>query len=155
MASESKTREAWWSKDLFETGIGYVLVARFKGNGDVEAGFFLIDVYCLGAKNADSFRGTSGEYKELLAGLFPDEGGEEISPECGRKFVEDSVAYARRLGLAPHPDYKLGCRVFGGINPAICERSFTFGSEGKPLYIQGPNDSPAFVERVLRSLNPR
>jgi len=39
--------EALWPKDLFERGIGWVIVARFKSAGQrVEAGVFLVDVWC-------------------------------------------------------------------------------------------------------------
>jgi hypothetical protein len=45
--------EALWPKDLFEHGIGWVIVARFKSAGErVEAGIFLVDVCCLGVKFA-------------------------------------------------------------------------------------------------------
>jgi len=45
------TQEALWPKDLFEKGIGWVMVARFKSAGQrVEAGVFLVDVFCLGVK---------------------------------------------------------------------------------------------------------
>jgi hypothetical protein len=43
---------AFYSSDLFELGIGYVMVCRFKATGACEAGVFLVDVFCLGAKNA-------------------------------------------------------------------------------------------------------
>ena len=45
--------EALWPADLFTQGIGWVIIARFKlGGARVEAGVFLIDVLCLGAKLA-------------------------------------------------------------------------------------------------------
>jgi len=46
-----KTHEALWPKDLFEQGIGWVIVARFKQAGQrVEVGIFLVDMGCLGGK---------------------------------------------------------------------------------------------------------
>jgi hypothetical protein len=49
--SRPPTHEALWPKDLFEKGIGWVMVARFKSAGQrVEAGVFLVDVCCLGVK---------------------------------------------------------------------------------------------------------
>ena len=45
--------EALWPTDLFKEGIGWVVIARFKAAGQrVEAGVFLVDVFCLGAKLA-------------------------------------------------------------------------------------------------------
>jgi hypothetical protein len=39
--STKRPTEAWMSKSLFETGIGHVVIARFKANGDTEVGVFL------------------------------------------------------------------------------------------------------------------
>ena len=47
------THEALWPADLFTQGIGWVITARFKLEGArVQAGIFLIDAFCLGAKLA-------------------------------------------------------------------------------------------------------
>jgi hypothetical protein len=46
-------------------------------------------------------------------------------------------------------EYKKASRVFGGITTAGCDEQFIFGQNDKPLYIQGPSESPACVERIL------
>jgi len=47
------THEAFWPTDLFEQGIGWVIVARFRSGGRrIETGVFLLDVACLGVKRA-------------------------------------------------------------------------------------------------------
>ena len=47
--------EALWPTDLFTQGIGWVITARFKSNEvRVQAGIFLVDVFCLGAKSAEA-----------------------------------------------------------------------------------------------------
>jgi hypothetical protein len=155
--STKRPAEAWISKSLLESGIGYVLVARFKASGDAEAGVFLIDFRCLGVKDAFFTRVPSEQYQSrLLTGVFPDPGNREsISPACGRKLVEDAIAYARGLGFEPHEDCRDAQRVFGGIDATDSERQFTFGDSGKPLYIQGPNDSEAFAARVVAQLERR
>jgi hypothetical protein len=50
--------------------------------------------------------------------------------------VEGAVDYARSLGLEPHPDYRLGARVFGGIASEECTRTFVFGEQ------EGPSTPP-------------
>jgi hypothetical protein len=45
--------------------------------------------------------------------------------------------------------------VFGGIDPGACTRQCVFGSQGKPHYVQGPNDSPRRVARILDTLKAR
>jgi hypothetical protein len=41
-----------------------------------------------------------------------------------------------------------GQRIF---LPAF-SRDFVFGLDGKPFYVSGPEDSPGFIRRVLRTL---
>jgi hypothetical protein len=148
--------EAFRSATLFESGIGYVVVSRFKGDGRVESGCFLLDVFCLGVKDAlfERFDGIS-EYQEVLRDLFRKEGSIALTPSAGRKLVESAVAYAGRFGFAPGADYKVACRVFGGILASACEVEFSFGKDGKPFFVQGPSDSPARCEQILYALESR
>jgi len=59
------THRAFWPEDLFRQGIGWVIIARFKAKGQrVQAGVFLVDVFCLGAKLAvDEECGESSGYR--------------------------------------------------------------------------------------------
>jgi hypothetical protein len=149
--------EAMRSADLFDSGYGYLVVSRFKADGRVEAGFFLLDVFCLGVKDAGFQHFHSiADYKEsLIDCLFPDGNSVRMTPEAARKLTEDAISYARGLGFSPGADYKKASRVFGGITTADCDEQFIFGQNDKPLYIQGPSDSPACVERILRMLEAR
>jgi hypothetical protein len=149
--------DALRSAKLFDSGCGYLVVSRFKADGRVEAGFFLLDVFCLGVKDAGFHRFDSvADYQEsLLDRLFRDEDPVRMTPAAARKLAEDAVSYARGLGFSPGVDYKKASRVFGGITTTDCNEEFVFGKDGKPLYIQGPSDSPTRVERVLRTLEAR
>jgi len=90
-----------------------------------------------------------------IARLFPDEDPVRMTPAAARKLTEDAISYASGLGFSPGADYKKASRVFGGITTAGCDEQFLFGKNDKPLYIQGPSDSPARVERILRALEAR
>ena len=149
--------EALRSANLFDAGCGYLVVSRFRADGRVEAGFFLLDVFCLGVKDAGFYRFNSiADYQEnLIDRLFPDGNPVRMTPAAARKLTEDAISYARGLGFSPGADYKKASRVFGGITTADCDEQFTFGKNGKPLYIQGPSDSPARVGRILRALEAR
>jgi hypothetical protein len=144
--------EAWQDEKIFDRGIGQVVIARFKANGDAEIGVFLLDVHALGVKNAFFKKLFAGEYEATLERIFVESQPVAMAPAAARKLVESAVTYARNLGLDPHPDYRLGQRVFGGIDPKECAEDFTFGKDGQPLYVQGPNDSPEFVARVMAAL---
>src|ERR1700674_1736075 len=149
--------EAFRAANLFESGCGYLVVSRFKADGRVESGFFLLDVFCLGVKDAGfhCFNSIADYQESLLDRLFPDEVRERITPAAARKLTEDAISYARGLGFSPGVDYKKASRVFGGITTADCDEEFRFGKDDKPLYIQGPSDSPARVARILRALEAR
>jgi hypothetical protein len=149
--------EALRSAKLFDSGCGYLVVSRFKADGRVEAGFFFLDVFCLGVKDADFHRFNSvADYQgSLLDRLFFDEDPVRMTPAAGRKLAEDAVSYARRFGFSPGVDYKKASRVFGGITTADCDEEFVFGKDGKPFYIQGPTDPPARAERILHALEAR
>ena len=152
-----RSPEALRSANLFDSGCGYLVVGRFRADGRVEAGFFLLDVFCLGVKDAGFHRFNSiADYQEsLIDRLFPDEKPVRMTPAAARKLTEDAISYARGLGFSPGADYKKASRVFGGITTADCDEQFTFGKNDIPLYIQGPSDSQARVGRILRVLQAR
>ena len=149
--------EALRSAKLFESGCGYLVVSRFKADGRVESGFFLLDVFCLGVKDAGfhCFNNIADYQESLLVRLFRDEDPVRMTPAAARKLAEDAISYARGLGFSPGVDYKKASRVFGGITTGDCDEEFMFGKDDKPLYIRGPSDSPARVERILRALEAR
>ena len=142
---------------LFDFGCGYLVVSRFTADGRVEAGFFLLDVFCLGVKEARFHRFKSvADYQEsLLDQLFHCEEPVRMTPASARKLAEDAVSYARGLGFSPGIDYKKASRVFDGITTAECDEEFVFGKDDKPFYIQGPSEPPARAERTLRALEAR
>jgi hypothetical protein len=153
--------EALWPTDLFEQGIGrglgWVIVARFKSGGRrVEAGVFLVDMHCLGAKLAIYESCDVEFYRKQIRGHYEAEFSmTTVEPSCARKLVEESVQYAQGLGFAPHPDYKKAARVFGGITAAQCDRQFTFEFEGKPFYHRGPRETEEQARRIILHLERR
>lgn len=151
----ARNPETYAAPDLFETGLGEVAVCRFKNDGRVEAGIFLVDVFCLGVKNAFfTVFPNEEEFREMV--LVENLAGAEARPgSWGRKLVESAVSYAKSLGISPHADYKKGAKVFGGIQAEECGEEFVFGREGRPFFIQGPDDDPATCERIHTALRIR
>ena len=127
-------------------------MVRYKSEGRVEIGIFLLDVYCLGVKNAAFNQCQEDELPEMFDRLFQGVSPNEYSGEWGRKLVEGAAAYARSLGFAPHRDYKKGARVMGGIDPKKCSETFVYGINGKPTLIAGPNDDNARCDLIMKVL---
>src|SRR4051794_15779271 len=148
--------EAFMTAAIFEIGMGSVMVSRFKTDGDVESGIFLLDTYCVGVKNAEFLKVDLDEYQTEILPMV-EVGGrlERIQPACARKLVEQAAAYAHGLGFSPHPDYKKACRVFGGISAEACASQFVFGLDGKPFYVPGPYDTAEVIHLVLRVLDAK
>jgi hypothetical protein len=149
--------EALWPADLFEKGIGWVIVARFKSAGQrVEAGVFLVDVFCLGVKLAFYESCDRQDYLERVRGHYEcDFPMVAVGPQCARKLVEQATIYAQRLGFAPHGDYKKAARVFGGLHAEECAQQFTFGYQGKPFYRRGPRETEEQARRIIWRLENR
>lgn len=137
---------------LFELGIGNVVISRRYPSGQIGLAIFLLDVYCLGIKDAFCQLVDPSQYARIMDGLAHDGPLEDIDPACARKLIEGAVEYARRFQLRPHPDYKAAQTIFEDIDTAVCSRSFEYGRDGKPFYVAGPNDSPAKSQHVLSLL---
>jgi len=140
---------------MFEEGLGTVLIARKLPNGDISAGFFMLDVFCLGVKSA-IFKGFSpAEYQQILRDIAKHEILEPVLPSCAKKLVEDCAAYARDLGFSPDPDYKQAKNVFSGIDQTVCSQTFVFGKDGKPCFISGPFDTLEKSRSIMNQLTKK
>ena len=139
---------------LFEIGIGNVIVSRKMPNGFIGAVFFLVDVFCLGIKDAFYDVLSPAEYDHRLSGL-QHETFRAIPPPCARKLVEAAEAYARDLGFAPHADYQRARQIFGDLDATACPTHYVFGQDGKPFFVSGPYDTPAKCRRIIDILTRR
>lgn len=144
--------ECLMTRELFDVGIGSVILARKLPGGDIAVGLFLVDVYCLGVKDAFFALRTKAEYNQMIDGRYDRDNLETLHPTCARKLVEGSVAYASDLGLKPHKDFAGARRIFGDLDPDACPRTFEYGKDGKPLFITGPNDSPSKARKIVDKL---
>jgi hypothetical protein len=72
-----------------------------------------------------------------------------IAPACLAKIVKGAVEYAQSFGFSPHPDYDHAAKLLDGIDPTTCPEEFTFGRDGKPFYIQGPNETFAQAQAIM------
>ncbi|MEV0003066.1 hypothetical protein AB0H28_12375 [Micromonospora sp. NPDC050980] len=129
-------------------GLTSVLVARREGDRVSLAGF-LVDTYCLGAKNAL----PPSTFDERDVSAFADDffGSYAALPlaapiDLARHLVFGAVEYARGLGFDPHQDYYAAAGHLGEWQPPS---RITFGRDGKPFFLQGPNDNAARIMRTL------
>jgi hypothetical protein len=139
--------------DRAQQGIPQVVISRLLSDGEVACSVFLLDVYCLGVKDAFLRVVTRDQFEHDVCDGFQSRFGTiELEAACARKLVEGAVEYARGLGFPPHADYAEAKGIFGDIDPQTCTKEFKYGKDGKPLFIPGPFDTPARCERIVRTL---
>jgi hypothetical protein len=147
--------DALVTEDIWESGMGEVILSRQLPSGEVAFAFLLIDRYCLGVKSVFGSIRTRAEYREIIESMQKRVALVNLPPANLRCLVEDAVEYARDLGLEPHPDYRRVRPIFGDIDPAQATERFEFGSEGKPLFIAGPDDDLPRCYQILSILEER
>ncbi len=133
----------------FSEGMGNVIVPRQLPNGMVVLVMFLVDLYCLGVKDIAINFWTREEYDSMVRATEKQSLQKILTKEEAKKLVEGSVAYARQFGILPYEDYEKSKAIFDGIDDSTCTTEFTFGKDGKPFYVNGPNDSASFQKRIL------
>lgn len=140
-------------KGLFEIGLGTVIWTRRIPSGAIAVAAFVVDVFCLGVKNAFFNIASEQDYQNRVKpGLRGDQEFENVHPSCARKVIEGAIGYAEELGFSPHRDYHNAKGIFGDVDGHACPTKFTYGSNGKPFYIRGPNESIAQAKRIVVQL---
>jgi hypothetical protein len=143
---------AFVSAEIWKQGLGSLVIARQDSPVELVYALFLVDVYCLGVKNAFWRAGSSGEFQKVIDHLEERETMRPISPACLVKIIQGAVAYAESFGFLPHPDYRHAAMLLAGIDPTTCPQEFQFGKDGKPLYINGPNETVEQAEAIMERI---
>ena len=141
---------------LFETGVGTASVSRRLSADKIALAGFVLDVFCLGVKNA-LFRVVSdSEYEYYKSNLLDSHEGQSleiIHPTSARKLIEGAVAYADNLGFKPHRDYKNAKELFGKIDSQASPVKYDFGKDAKPFYMQGPHETDEQARNIMNKLH--
>jgi hypothetical protein len=146
-------RPEWHDPHADETTGGLVtalVTRRRRRRRGATVCVYLLDVYCLGVKNAmGPDTADELELRPLIDRVFS---GYQAPPvaapiELARDLVFGAADYARRLGFAPHPDFE---RARAHLGPWTGPSAITFGHNGKPTYISGPYDDSEHIIRTLR-----
>lgn len=143
------------SSEIQVTGIGYVIIAREKNPQAIRCVSFVVDVFCLGVKDCMYKKCSHSEYVFLKENLSTASQLVTIVPSYAKKLIEGAVTYAKELGFNPHPDFQYYFESLKDIDSSECNDTFSFGKDGKPFYIQGPNDSTNKVARILTKLGEK
>jgi hypothetical protein len=98
-AAQAPVRTCVMAERLFADGIGWVVLARTLPSGQVGASFFLVDVWCLGVKDAFFLVMPQLAFEERMHESSRDQPVVVIDPSVARKLLHDAAAYAGSFGL--------------------------------------------------------
>lgn len=120
-------------------GMTQVWISRRSPDGMLADARYLVDTFAIGVKDVFSSISSSAlDWAESKTALNEEEIAlMSCTPAYVRKLVEQSVAYARSLGIEPPKGYAVASLLFGDVDASECRDEFTFGQDGKPLYIVG------------------
>ncbi|MFK8005099.1 MAG: hypothetical protein AB8H03_01955 [Saprospiraceae bacterium] len=150
-ARKLKILECLAMPDWEESGITQIIVARQKPNGAVLAGFYVVDIFCLGIKNTMfQLFGLEDDYRDFIDMNLSENGGMiEIEPQLAFNLIYGAREYAEDLGFDPHQDFKLTEYILPDVED-VEYMDIEFGKDGKPFYMSGPFDN---VDKILNTLS--
>ncbi|MGM9455237.1 hypothetical protein ACTAZI_18100 [Legionella bozemanae] len=150
--SQWPLHECWVPIELWETGIGQVIVSRKGSLGAIAVGMYLLDVFCLGIKDCFVRLTDASGYKELLeqVNMFTGE-LKRVESSYASTLIYKAKEFAMQFGFKPHNDFLKAHWMLKNISMDET-LLFTFGKNNKPFYMQGPNESPADVRRIMHTL---
>ena len=135
--------------EIWENGIGDLAIARQESEGQLVFGVYLVDVFCLGVKNALWRTGTLGDFEELIGHIEQNQTMHRSLPLAWSRSSRERSSTLNLL--ASHRTLTSAmprCCSRGSI-PRRARKNSTFGQDGRPLYIQGPHESPAEVMAIV------
>ena len=111
-----------------------IIVARRHTNGNYTIGFYLIDTFCLGVKDAGyRFNLPEFEYEEVKESF-----ADNLEPTTyneAHNIIYGALEYAEDLGFSPHKDFGVAQYILEEDTDDIPLIEYQFGCDGKPMLI--------------------
>lgn len=146
--------ECWINTDWAESGMATIVVARRHTNKNITYCLYLVDILCLGVKDTIyQFNVSYSEYQGFLEKISDTMEMELTDYVLGHNIILSGVEFAEEFGFKPHKD-------FTSVTEYLLEEDtddiklieIECGKNGKPLYTQGPFESDATANKILKQL---
>ncbi len=137
-----------------ERHMASLIVFRDRGRGQLVVASALVDLGCLGVKDAWVRTDMDfSEYERARRRLHSlDDPGEPCDVELAVALLLAGKTYADELGFAPHLEWERVLQVLGPPGEGAVLPEIPCGEDGKPLYIAGPDDD---IRSILQHLERR
>lgn len=156
----AESRVAWRGMDVrpgdraatasTPAGFALVVVARAARHGDVAVAGYLLDLWCLGVRDAFGPRVVQPEELEGLVkeAFRPIGAAGPISLDLAQALVQGSAAWAHTLGFEPAPPFTKAAALLGTDPPPD---GVTFGRDGVPVLRPAARDDVEKITALLRA----
>lgn len=140
--------------DWQETGMANVLVARRHTNGNLTFGTYLIDLKCLGVKDAGyNFNVSESDFIALLDRMKMNLDFSEINYTLAHNIIYAGLEFAEDFGFKPHRDFtQVAQYILEEDTESVELMDIECGNNGKPLYVSGPFDSITEINKIIATL---
>lgn len=132
-----------------EKGLATIFISKRQASGNYIYAIYLVDVFCLGLKNTlYSFNCDELNYNEMKRKYVYDYIPCDIVH--AHNIIYGAIDYAGELGFHPQKDFRITEYI---LDPELIDDGIDeieFGSNGKPIFIAGPDDN---VNRIINILN--
>ena len=134
-------------------GLATILIARKHKTGNITFASFIVDIFCLGLKDANSaFNRFEEDYNEYRDAIFGNNMNDEvlITYDLAHNIIFGAIEYAKNLGFSPYKDWEFSQFMLEPKSSLSVEKiAVEFGKDGKPFFISGPYDK---VDSVISKL---
>ena len=137
--------------DYKESGMAIVLIARQHKTGNITFASFIVDIFCLGVKDANAaFNRSEEDYVDYKDKVFSMNAEMPISYDLAHNIIFGALEYAKNLGFQPHKDWEHAQFMLQPKSSSTVEKmDLDFGKDGQPFYISGPHDRVTSVIEKL------
>lgn len=146
--------ECWINSDWDEGRMAYIIIARKHTNGNFTVGTYLVDLNCLGVKDAYHYFNISDvEYNEIISRTKSNQEIKLVSYPLVHNIIYAGIEFAEKYGFKPHKDYTSVTKyILEEDTEEIEFIDIECGENGKPSYIRGPFDNDARTGQIIRQL---
>lgn len=148
--------ECMINEDWEVSKMASVSVARVHTNGNITVGFYLVDLSCLGVKDAHFlFNVSKSEYRNTISKISRLK-LISVSYELAHNIVYAGLEFAKELGFNPHKDFSVAKYILEEDTDEVELIEIECGKNGKPLYVksewQSEQESNLIIAQLDRSV---
>lgn len=134
-------------------GMASIIVSRKHTNGNLTAGLYLVDLKCLGVKDAQYFFNIYPfEYNNLLERRGETQQLEKVDYTLAHNIIYAGMEFAEDYGFKPHKDFSVAKFILEEDTEDIELIEITCGENGVPFFVRGPLESDMDTARIIAQL---